>query len=380
MRIRIPDRRKKMRKRQGTTLLETLISTAIFSFLALAIFSLYDIGRVKWNVMYLRHQLQNDARNGVSGLERDLRKTDYSSVDVYTNPRVIPPGWPEDKPVPRWAICMIGLDDWNNPNNFDPVSGKPIWNQYVIYMATKQINKGNQGPLGGAGSGQFLRIVEKFNASAEIPLPLHNPIFVSTVDWVNNEFADYSPTRLQKAALPLEQSKRLFAGLTLESIPGTKVGDLIDPNDPGLIFDSGGTTGGTPTGGTTGGGAFFADFILPPLTNPNPNIDPWYEFAEQDDYSGIVASIRNETNDSLSRQDWTSYGATEPGSPLRLLSVDLKSVGSAFAFLVNKDDAQRVIGVSFKTKGYVSRSPHNIRGFESRQINMDVAPQVYHEK
>src|SRR5205085_4254172 len=98
----------------GATLLETILSTALFALLCLALFVFYDMAKMKWNVMFLRHNLQVEARRAIVSLTHDLRKTDYGSVDIYVNPRVTPPGWSQD--VPRWSICMVGLSDWTNPN------------------------------------------------------------------------------------------------------------------------------------------------------------------------------------------------------------------------------------------------------------------------
>lgn len=318
--------------KRGATLLETLLSTGIFSLLVVALFVFYSIGKTKWNVMFLRYTLQTDARRAMGDVERDLRKTDYSSIDVYSNPRVTPAGWTDQ--VPRWAVCSISLSDWTNPKNFDPASGKPLWNQYVIYMATTETGRGGAGPQGGAGSGRFLKLVANFAVTPTNPLPLHFPAFVPTVNWVNNEFS------------VIQQDERL--GIDKLLLSGFFPGPLV----------------ATAT-------------VDPGFSNPNTNQPPPSQPGNP-----IVDQINNDANaglDSKFSQDLTNaIAATNP--PFAVNSVKVSYVADVFAFRVDKDDVNRVVGVTYKTRGFVNRTEHGGAAYESRQLGVYVQPGVNHAK
>ncbi len=341
-------------RNHGTTLLETIISTAIFSLLALALFLFYSMGKLKWNVMILRHELQGEARKSMLSLERDLRKTNYNSIDVYSNPRVTPPGWTID--VPRWAICMVGIDDWSNPANFNASTGRPIWNQYVIYMATTEINQGGIGPTNAAGSGRFYRFVVSYSgaASATNPLPLHFPAFVPTVDWVNNEFA---LSGVKKVGLMRtdRQRKLLLSALPFPFItePQYRVGDWV-------------AIGVSPTETQT---------PLDPATESQPA--PTQPANPAGDKGNTDAAAGAPTDQIETDLKGVIQG-TAPPAVFQAPAVRVTLLGSnVFAFRVNKDDVHKVVEVSYKTRGYVQRTGQMSTGYESRQIDINVAPLAF---
>lgn len=317
---------------RGTTLIETLITSAFFAIIVLAIFAVFDIGRMKWAWMDLGRKLGTDARTSMGTMERDLRRTDYSSVDIYSYPMATPPGWTTQ--VPRWAICFVGNDDSQNSTSFDPATGEPIWNKYIIYMATTQTDQGGETALGGAGSGFFLRVVINTDASAANRLPLHNPAFVPAVDSINNEYGGF---------------KSFFAGLIDPwSLVATK------------CLDQDCTQATNPT---------FNPFpTAPTMVKGNPVVDA----IIKDQYDLQQAQIDAAT------QSQAAMG--NAGIPVTVTSVNIRVIANAFALAYSKDDSKHTVGVTFKTKGYTSRAPEPAQGFESRQIDMTIAAQYYHEK
>ena len=166
--------------RLGATLIETLISVAVFSVLTGCVFVIFNIGNTNWNVSILRHDLQSGGRRASNVLERDLRSTDAKSIfdpvtggsscDTATSINPVGWGWGGGT-IRRNTIGMVALDSWSNPNNFDSGNGLPIWNEYIFYVATIQQNQGGLGQLGGTFDGALYRIVFRFDSNGT-PNPL----------------------------------------------------------------------------------------------------------------------------------------------------------------------------------------------------------------
>lgn len=142
-------------KSNGTTLIEALITTVIFTFVSFAVFAIFNLGQTHWRLMVLRHGMQADGRKAFSTLEADLRRTHFSSVSVINDitAKAAVSGYA------RHSICMAGLDDWRAIDNYDSASSRPIWNRYILYYASKEETR-----LGGTGealgtSGRFFRII-----------------------------------------------------------------------------------------------------------------------------------------------------------------------------------------------------------------------------
>lgn len=148
----------------GTTLIEALVTTVVFTFVSFAVFALFNLGQKNWKFMVLRHSLQADGRRAFSMLETDLRRTHFTTVnddnrtDRFINPETGAIS-SNASHYQRGAVCMAGLDNWQEPANYDSASSRPLWNRYILYYASKEANR-----QGGAGeelgvSGRFFRIV-----------------------------------------------------------------------------------------------------------------------------------------------------------------------------------------------------------------------------
>lgn len=146
-------------KSQGTTLIEALVTTVVFTFVSFTVFAIFNMGQTNWRLMVLRHGMQADGRKAFSMLEADLRRTHFSSVSIDNRPlltRFVTVG---SNTYERSAICMAGLDDWRFSGNYYSDSSRPKWNRYILYYATKEIaRQGGTGEELGA-SGRFLRII-----------------------------------------------------------------------------------------------------------------------------------------------------------------------------------------------------------------------------
>lgn len=149
----------------GGTLIETMISVAIFAVLVLSVFAVFQIGNENWNLMVVDHSLQNDGRKAATVLERSLESTAFS--DAQYIPNSIAPTNSSNSGlgyrIPRDAIAMPAVDNWSNPFNFDPKLGLPIWDEFVIYMATTQTDS--------YGNGELLEITIGYSSCDTNPPP-----------------------------------------------------------------------------------------------------------------------------------------------------------------------------------------------------------------
>lgn len=64
------------------TLLEVLISVAIFSFLIASVFAFMTMGNLVWNTDINLLSLQQEARQAMNGMTHELRQADSSSVTI----------------------------------------------------------------------------------------------------------------------------------------------------------------------------------------------------------------------------------------------------------------------------------------------------------
>ena len=143
----------------GGTLIETMISVAIFAVLVLSVFAVFQIGNENWSLMVVDHSLQTDGRKAAIVLERSLESTAFSDVQPSYN-SINPTNSSNSGlgyTIPRDAIAMPAVDNWSNPFNFDPKLGLPIWDEFVIYMATTQTDS--------YGNGELLEITIGYNES-----------------------------------------------------------------------------------------------------------------------------------------------------------------------------------------------------------------------
>lgn len=146
-------------KDSGTTLIEALITTIVFTVVSFAVFAVFNMGSNNWKLMVMRHGMQADGRKALSMLESDLRRTHYTSVSVDPRPeRLVTVG---SITYERSAVCMAGLADWRAASSYNSSSSRPIWDRYILYYATKETNR--QGTTGEdlGSSGRFFRIILK---------------------------------------------------------------------------------------------------------------------------------------------------------------------------------------------------------------------------
>ena len=71
-----------MKKRKGFTIVELLLSFAIFTIISLAVFSVYQVGLSSWDTVSAQTHVSAEARTAVEKMNRELRKSRLSNVNT----------------------------------------------------------------------------------------------------------------------------------------------------------------------------------------------------------------------------------------------------------------------------------------------------------
>lgn len=101
-----------------------------------ALFGVFHLGSGAFRVSVLRQDLQSKARQVLSRLERELVQSSLGTLSVDDSPaRLVPV---DGGNVRRQALCLAALADWNDLTLYDPNTGAPEWNRYVLYHATRE--------------------------------------------------------------------------------------------------------------------------------------------------------------------------------------------------------------------------------------------------
>ena len=121
------------RSLRGGTLIEVLVSISVFMFVMAAVFVLFQKSYQSFHFLEQRQSVQSQVLRITSVLEADFRATHLVSIGI--EPRQIAVG---GQNVHRDFVSCLGLDDWLAADNFEPLYGIPIWNQYAVYLTDLQ--------------------------------------------------------------------------------------------------------------------------------------------------------------------------------------------------------------------------------------------------
>ena len=129
--------------KQGFSLLEVILSCSLLMLASAVIFSVFCYGQRGFSLASGRNSIQCDARSTFARLRQDLEQSAWSGVSLDTGVlrRATVPLSTGPSVQPRDLICMASLTDWYASGNFDPVTGLPLWNSYVLYHPDLQTNQ-----------------------------------------------------------------------------------------------------------------------------------------------------------------------------------------------------------------------------------------------
>ncbi|MFN8610519.1 MAG: prepilin-type N-terminal cleavage/methylation domain-containing protein [Vulcanimicrobiota bacterium] len=125
--------------RRGFTLLESLVTIAVFGGLVVFLFGVFSVGASGFKVGTNRLELQSEMRRVLTPLRKDLQNSSFqtmSSVAVSTNVPQNPPFPSPGLDVQRDGICMNGLRNLNSESSYDSETGLPVWDCFICYFGT----------------------------------------------------------------------------------------------------------------------------------------------------------------------------------------------------------------------------------------------------
>ncbi|MCD4784383.1 MAG: type II secretion system GspH family protein [Candidatus Eremiobacteraeota bacterium] len=109
------------KRKKGTTLIELLIASAVFSILVICLFAIIRYATKNWRSVEDRASIQSEIRNIETNLSGELKKTSYASVVTWTDD----------------YRHTLGFKSFTNPitGKFDTdATGNPLTHGYILYI------------------------------------------------------------------------------------------------------------------------------------------------------------------------------------------------------------------------------------------------------
>lgn len=111
--------------------METLVTLSVLSLLLVVIFGTFGMATSIFQDTDVRQSSENQLRSIKLLMERDLELGDFWLLNTMNRPIA-------DPPTSRDAFAIGTLADWDNPAQFDSVTGRPSWNRYIVWYATQE--------------------------------------------------------------------------------------------------------------------------------------------------------------------------------------------------------------------------------------------------
>ena len=104
--------------RRGLTLLETMIAGGLLLLLTAAMFVIYQRGASAFAKGEARSEMLAHLQNATVRLEQDLSRSVYGSLSITAD---------------ATAFACLSPVDGEDPQQFESLSGRPVWRRYVVY-------------------------------------------------------------------------------------------------------------------------------------------------------------------------------------------------------------------------------------------------------
>jgi type II secretory pathway pseudopilin PulG len=150
-----------MNNKRGLSLIELMVAVGLFLGVSILIFAFFRYGVRSFSQANQRHGMQTDSLRTIESLQVELKRSAVASVLVENDgSRSLTV---DGKVVQRDVIAFATLKDFrdiSNSENYDTVTGAPLWNRYWVYYATKE------------EKGRIVRLKVDPDPAPEGPLPL----------------------------------------------------------------------------------------------------------------------------------------------------------------------------------------------------------------
>lgn len=120
-------------KSRAFSLVEAVFSCGILALFVVVLFALFEKGFRGFSVASVRMDSATEMQALLYRLKVDCELSTLDGSQVVSNRTanvVLDSG---SATYPRHLACLPGLSDWQAPASFDPASGLPRWNRYVLY-------------------------------------------------------------------------------------------------------------------------------------------------------------------------------------------------------------------------------------------------------
>ena len=115
----------------GFTLLELLVSMAVFGGLIITLFSIFDFGANAFREATEKQDSQQAITRAYTSLRGELRQSHFRSISTLERSTSV-----DGEEFRRDGISIGTLKDWSDSNNYDEINGVPKWNRYVLFYGT----------------------------------------------------------------------------------------------------------------------------------------------------------------------------------------------------------------------------------------------------
>jgi hypothetical protein len=130
----------KIRHSGGLSLLEAVITFAIFAVLSLMLFGFFKSSVDQFKVGTTRGDLQSQSGRIINRLRMELVRSADTTVLLESKQVTI-----DSVSVPRDRISFGTVSDWSDLANFRPNSGLPIWNEQLLFASDLETPIGHFG-------------------------------------------------------------------------------------------------------------------------------------------------------------------------------------------------------------------------------------------
>lgn len=105
----------------------------VLAFVVALVFGTFLMSTRLFNSSATRQSAEVEFKAIAALLKRDLEHTNFWLCQIHTR---------ASSPPYRDGLALAALDDWDAASSFDPVTGRPAWNRYIVWYATSEPDRG----------------------------------------------------------------------------------------------------------------------------------------------------------------------------------------------------------------------------------------------
>jgi len=125
------------KSRRGFSLAEAVVCTGLLGLLLLTLFVVLNFGFQAFGVGNKRMGVLGELETLAARLRRDIECSTYSSIQIQDdNSRKLTVSTSSgSRQEARDLLCMVGMNEWNQPAAYQDQDGGPEWDRYWLYHA-----------------------------------------------------------------------------------------------------------------------------------------------------------------------------------------------------------------------------------------------------